>query len=81
MAKLVLIVDDDPTQRRILEETIKRLGYETKTAQGGEQALQILDGPDGAAIALVLLDLVMPGIGGMECLRALAVEHEQLHAY
>ena len=29
MAKLVLIVDDDPTQRRILEETIKRLGYET----------------------------------------------------
>ena len=68
MAKLVLIVDDDPTQRRILEETIKRLGYETKTAQGGEQALQILDGPDGAAIALVLLDLVMPGMDGVETL-------------
>ncbi len=44
MAKLVLIVDDDPAQRRILEETIKRLGYDTKTAQGGEQALQILEG-------------------------------------
>jgi DNA-binding NtrC family response regulator len=69
MAKLVLIVDDDPAQRRILEETIKRLGYETKSAQGGEQALQILEGPDGAAIALVLLDLVMPGIGGMEVLK------------
>ena len=48
MPKLVLIVDDDPAQRRILEETIKRLGYETKTAQGGEQALQILEGPDRA---------------------------------
>ena len=41
----LLIVDDDPAQRRILEETIKRLGFETKTASSGEQALQILDGP------------------------------------
>ena len=60
MPKLVLIVDDDPTQRRILESTIKRLGYETKTAQSGEQALQLLEGPEQSAIALVLLDLVMP---------------------
>jgi len=72
MAKLVLIVDDDPAQRRILEETIKRLGYETKSAQGGEQAVQILEGPDKGAIALVLLDLVMPGFDGMEVLKRLA---------
>jgi DNA-binding NtrC family response regulator len=72
MAKLVLIVDDDPTQRRILEETIKRLGYDTKTAQGGEQALQILEGCDKGAIALVLLDLIMPGMDGMEVLRRIA---------
>ncbi|MBX9590509.1 MAG: sigma-54 dependent transcriptional regulator [Hyphomonadaceae bacterium] len=71
MAKLVLIVDDDPTQRRILEETIKRLGYDTKTAQGGEQALQILEASKGA-IALVLLDLVMPDVDGMEVLRRIA---------
>ena len=72
MPKLVLIVDDDPAQRRILEETIRRLGYETRTAQGGEQALQILEGPDHAGIALVLLDHVMPGVDGMEVLRRLA---------
>ena len=72
MAKLVLIVDDDPTQRRILEETVKRLGYETKTAQGGEQALQILEASEKGAIALVLLDLVMPGVDGMEVLRRIA---------
>ena len=72
MAKLVLIVDDDPTQRRILEETVKRLGYETKTAQGGEQALQILEGSEKGAIALVLLDLVMPGMGGMDVLQRMA---------
>ena len=69
MAKLVLIVDDDPTQRRILEETIKRLGYDTKTAQGGEQAVQILQAADKGAVALVLLDLMMPGMNGMEVLQ------------
>src|SRR5256885_2184794 len=72
MPKLVLIVDDDPAQRRILEEVIKRLGFETRTAQGGEQALQLLEGPDRATIALVLLDHVMPGIDGMEVLKRLA---------
>lgn len=68
MSKRVLIVDDDPAQRRILEETIKRMGFETKTCGSGEQALQILDSDDRAGIALVLLDLIMPGIDGMAVL-------------
>ena len=58
MAKRILIVDDDPAQRRILEECIKRFGYETRTAASGEQALQIMTGPERSDIALVLLDLV-----------------------
>ena len=68
MTKRVLIVDDDPAQRRILEETLKRFGFETRTAASGEQALQLLDGPDAGTISLVLLDLVMPGIDGMAVL-------------
>jgi DNA-binding NtrC family response regulator len=68
MSKRILIVDDDPAQRRILEETIKRFGFETKSCGSGEQALQILDGPDRELIALVLLDLIMPGIDGMAVL-------------
>ena len=68
MSKRVLIVDDDPAQRRILEETLKRLGFETRTAASGEQTLAILEGPDAAAISIVLLDLVMPGIDGMAVL-------------
>jgi DNA-binding NtrC family response regulator len=72
MAKRVLIVDDDPVQRRLLEESVKRLGYEAKTAQGGEQALQILEGPDRGSIAVVLLDLVMPGVDGMSVLARIA---------
>ncbi|MBX9926065.1 MAG: response regulator, partial [Hyphomicrobiaceae bacterium] len=72
MLKRVLIVDDDPVQRRILEEVLKRLGYETKSAVSGEQTLAILDGPEAAAISIVLLDLMMPGVDGMAVLAALA---------
>jgi DNA-binding NtrC family response regulator len=72
MSKLVLIIDDDPAQRRMLAEIVRRLGYATKAVQGGAQALQILGGPDQGSIALVLLDLVMPGMDDMEVLRRIA---------
>lgn len=74
MAKRVLIVDDDPAQRRILEETIKRLGFETKTTNSGDQALQILEGPERDSISLVLLDLVMPGMDGLAVLEHLSTK-------
>ena len=72
MAKLVLIIDDDPAQRRVLAEIVGRLGYATKAVQGGAHALQALSGPDQGSIALVLLDLAMPGMDGMEVLRRIA---------
>ena len=72
MSKRVLIVDDDPAQRRILEETIKRLGFETKTCGSGDHALQVLDSEDHGGISLVLLDLVMPGIDGMGVMERVA---------
>ncbi|MBL8564487.1 MAG: sigma-54-dependent Fis family transcriptional regulator [Hyphomicrobiaceae bacterium] len=65
MAKRVLIVDDDPAQRRILEETIKRMGFETKTTGSGESAVELLEGADASTISIVLLDLMMPGLDGM----------------
>ena len=72
MPKRVLIVDDDPAQRRILEETVKRFGFETQTASSGDQALKIIAGADAGAISLVLLDLVMPGTDGTAVLAELA---------
>ena len=65
MPKCILIVDDDPAQRRILEEAVKTFGHVTLTAESGEQAIEIIKGDDGAAVDLVLLDLVMPGLDGM----------------
>ncbi len=72
MLKRVLIVDDDPAQRRILEEVLKRLGYETKSVASGEQTLAVLDSPEAASISIVLLDLMMPGVDGMAVLAALS---------
>ncbi len=67
MARL-LIVDDDRTIRRNLAKLLAASGHETLEASEGEQALALIH--DSAPDA-VLLDLKMPGIGGMEVLRAL----------
>jgi DNA-binding NtrC family response regulator len=71
MPKRVLVVDDDPAQRRILEETIKRFGYSVATAEGGDKALAALKADAANDICLVLLDLVMPGTDGMAVLGAM----------
>ena len=39
MAALILVVDDDPIQRRLLEAMAKRFGYEVETVESGEPAL------------------------------------------
>ena len=65
MTAIILIVDDDPVQRQLLENTVSRLGYRALTAEDGEAALDILAGPDGKDIAALVLDLVMPNLDGM----------------
>ncbi len=71
MSHPVLIVDDDPVQRRLLEAMIRRFGYEPRLAESGDAALAILAAPEGATIALVILDLVMPDLDGMGMLAAM----------
>ncbi len=64
MTPTILIADDDPVQRRLLEAMVRRFGYEAETVEGGEEALARLARP-GAPIALLVLDLVMPDLDGM----------------
>ena len=56
MARPVLIVDDDPVQRRIVEAAVSKFGYETLVADGGEAALAAMDGPRGRDIAVLPLE-------------------------
>ncbi len=65
MAECILIVDDDPVQRRILEGAVTRFGFEPITAETGDTAIQALTGPRAEEIVLVILDLVMPDLDGM----------------
>jgi len=65
MNSTILIADDDPVQRRLLEALTRRFGYEVETVEGGEQALARLKEPTAPPIALLVLDLVMPDLDGM----------------
>jgi DNA-binding NtrC family response regulator len=65
MAALILIVDDDSVQRRLLEAMARRFGYEVETAESGAAGLARLEAPDRPTVDLVVLDLVMPDLDGM----------------
>ncbi|PTW59622.1 DNA-binding NtrC family response regulator [Breoghania corrubedonensis] len=64
MSGRILIVDDDPVQRRLLEEAVTRFGYSSRVVENGVEALQVLRAPEGGDIDLVILDLVMPELDG-----------------
>ena len=66
MAKTVLVVDDDPTQRRLAQAVLEREGYAVVHAESGGEAIDRLTRGGGADV--VLLDMVMPGMSGMEAL-------------
>ena len=69
MTKTVLVVDDDPTQRRLIQAVLEREGLAVTHAENGEQAIDRLVG--GASADVIMLDLVMPGLGGFDTLKEL----------
>ena len=62
----ILVVDDEPQIRRVMRTTLVARGYMVSTARNGEEALQKVR---DERFDLVLLDINMPGIGGMEACR------------
>lgn len=69
MAKKVLIVDDSPTERHVLEQIMSEAGFEIVTASNGEEGVAKAKSemPD-----LVLMDVVMPGMNGYQATREIA---------
>ena len=67
MSKTVLVVDDDPTQRRLIQAVLEREGLVVAHAESGEQAIDRLVA--GGAADAIMLDLIMPGLGGLATLK------------
>ena len=71
----ILIVDDETAIRRALRPPLLELGFQVTEASRGEEALQMLR---GAPCDVVLLDINMPGIGGIETLRRIRAASPRL---
>jgi two-component system KDP operon response regulator KdpE len=69
----VLVVDDEPQIRRVLRATLTAKGYEVVDARSGEEALEALR---DSRFNLVLLDINMPGIGGLQTCREIRASSE-----
>lgn len=68
-AATALVIDDEPAVRAMIGRLLTRMGYGVLEAPGGQEGLELLVvRPD---IAVVLLDLTMPGLGGAETLQRL----------
>ncbi|MEW6351840.1 MAG: response regulator [Thermodesulfobacteriota bacterium] len=66
----VLLVDDETLVRDLGKRILSRAGYTVLTAANGEEALAVYE-KEQKAISLVILDLIMPGMGGRKCLKEL----------
>jgi len=73
--KQILVVDDEPNLRKVLSAQLARDGYDVHTAEDGEQALSILEQNH---IDLVITDLKMPKLDGMELLRRVVALDDEL---
>jgi DNA-binding NtrC family response regulator len=78
MARTVLIVEDDPAQRRYLETVVQGLDFRVLSAGGGREAIDVLTGRKPEKVDLVVLDLVMPEIDGFAVLDAIRPKHPTL---
>jgi phosphoserine phosphatase RsbU/P len=68
----ILVAEDDPVTRRILETSLGRLGWDVITASDGTSAWSILENLDGQnPPELIILDWMMPGMDGVEICRKL----------
>lgn len=62
----ILVIDDEDLLRSMLESMLQRLGYAVELAANGQEGLQRYE-EAGGNIDLVLLDMSMPQMGGLEC--------------
>jgi CheY-like chemotaxis protein len=75
-APIVLVVDDNPTNLKLIAYLLQAKGYDVRTAQDAESALEVVA---EAKPALILMDLQLPGMDGLELTRQLKSAEETRH--
>lgn len=76
----ILIADDDPLSRTLMQRTLERFGFEALMAENGSKALELLCKPGAPRLALI--DWMMPELNGPELCRAVrAQRHDGLYVY
>ena len=75
----ILIADDEPVSRRLIERTLERYGYEVITAGDGAAAARELAKPDGPRLALI--DWMMPELDGPEVCRQIRARQSSPYVY
>ncbi len=75
MNKRVLVVDDDESLRRVTQVQLEQAGFQTSTAADGFEALTILQ---KSAPDLVITDLKMPGMSGIDLLRRIRADYPEV---
>ena len=71
----ILLVEDDPAVQRAALRSLERLGYQVRAAGSGVEALALLQ---AEASDLIICDLVLPGMSGLDLVERAAQEHPQL---
>ena len=67
----LLVVEDDDSIRDTVGEALKAEGYEVMTSSDGKEALSLLTDESGQPVDLLVLDLMLPGLGGLDLCREL----------
>jgi DNA-binding response OmpR family regulator len=68
---LIFVVDDDPDVRELVEYKLLQQGHDVQSAADGQEALRLVR---GAKPALLLLDVMMPGLSGFDVLKELRAD-------
>jgi two-component system cell cycle sensor histidine kinase/response regulator CckA len=72
----ILLIDDEEMLLRIAEKALTGQGYQTMTASSGEEGLRLYR-ENMETVALIILDLIMPGMGGKQCLNEILRSNPQ----